>query len=64
MVFSNTHGLTSLAMIMDNSQHGRLSLLDLIKARLPSAELAFLSAYHSAAGDLSTPDGTIAALQF
>jgi len=49
--------------------HGgsRLTLLDLIQARLPNAELAFLSACHSAAGDLTTPDETIhlaAALQF
>ena len=61
----------------DNSQpfhasfqlHGgsRLTLLDLIQARLPNAELAFLSACHSAARDLTTPDETIhlaAALQF
>jgi len=44
-----------------------LTLLDLIQARLPNAELAFLSACHSAAGDLTTPDETIhlaAALQF
>jgi CHAT domain-containing protein len=49
--------------------HGgsRLTLLDLIQARLPNAELAFLSACHSAAGDSGTPDETIhlaAALQF
>jgi len=49
--------------------HGgiRLTLLDLIQAKLPNAELAFLSACHSAAGDASTPDETIhlaAALQF
>jgi CHAT domain-containing protein/tetratricopeptide (TPR) repeat protein len=48
--------------------HGSsLTLLDLIQARLPSAELAFLSACHSAEGDLTTPDETIhlaAALQF
>jgi len=49
--------------------HGgsRLTLLELIQARLPNAELAFLSACHSAAGDASTPDETIhlaAALQF
>jgi tetratricopeptide (TPR) repeat protein/CHAT domain-containing protein len=45
----------------------RLTLLDLIRARLPNAELAFLSACHSAAGDPGTPDETIhlaAALQF
>jgi len=45
----------------------RLTLLDLIQARLPGAELAFLSACHSAAGDGITPDETIhlaAALQF
>ena len=61
----------------DNSQpfhasfqlHGDspLTLLDLIQARLPNAELAFLSACHSAAGDVTTPDETIhlaAALQF
>jgi len=45
----------------------RLTLLDLIQARLPNAELAFLSACHSAARDLTTPDETIhlaAALQF
>jgi tetratricopeptide (TPR) repeat protein len=44
-----------------------LTLLDLIQARLPNAELAFLSACHSAEGDLITPDETIhlaAALQF
>jgi hypothetical protein len=44
-----------------------LTLLDLIKARPPIAELAFLSACHTAAGDLSTPDEAIhlaAALQF
>ena len=44
-----------------------LTLLDLIQARLPNAELAFLSACHSAAGNLNTPDETIhlaAALQF
>jgi tetratricopeptide (TPR) repeat protein len=46
----------------------RLTLLELIKARLPDAEFAFLSACHSAAGDLrGTPDEIIhlaAALQF
>ena len=45
----------------------RVALLDLIQARLPNAELAFLSACHSAAGDASTPDETIhlaAALHF
>ena len=44
-----------------------LTLLDLIRARLPDAELAFLSACHSAEGDVVTPDETIhlaAALQF
>jgi len=45
-----------------------LTLLDLIRARLPNAEFAFLSACHSAAGDiLGTPDEVIhlaAALQF
>jgi CHAT domain-containing protein len=49
--------------------HGRqsLTLLDLIQARLPNAELAFLSACHSAEGDVVTPDETIhlaAAMQF
>ncbi|KDR67678.1 hypothetical protein GALMADRAFT_105637 [Galerina marginata CBS 339.88] len=49
--------------------HGgsRLTLLDLMHARLPNAELAFLSACHSAASDLVTPNETIhlaAALQF
>jgi CHAT domain-containing protein len=43
-------------------------LLDLIGARLPDAEFAFLSACHSAAGDtVGTPDEVIhlgAALQF
>jgi len=46
---------------------GRLTLLDLIQARLPNAQLAFLSACHAAAGDLNTPDETIhlaGALQF
>jgi len=45
----------------------KLTLLDLMQARLPNAELAFLSACHSAEGDLITPDETIhlaAALQF
>ncbi|KDR67646.1 hypothetical protein GALMADRAFT_130099 [Galerina marginata CBS 339.88] len=44
-----------------------LTLLDLMQARLPNAELAFLSACHSVASDLVTPDETIhlaAALQF
>ena len=45
-----------------------VTLLDVIKARLPDAEFAFLSACHSAAGDLrGTPDEIIhlaAALQF
>jgi len=36
-----------------------LTLLDLIQARLPGAELAFLSGIHSAAGDGITPDETI-----
>ncbi|KDR67675.1 hypothetical protein GALMADRAFT_257932 [Galerina marginata CBS 339.88] len=49
--------------------HGgsRLTLLDLMHARLPNAEFAFLSACHSAASDLVTPNETIhlaAALQF
>jgi len=49
--------------------HGssRLTLLDLIQARLPNAELAFLSACHTASGGLTTLDETIhlaAALQF
>ena len=47
--------------------NGGLTLLDLIQAKLPNAELAFLSACHSAEGDLITPDETIhlaAALQF
>jgi CHAT domain-containing protein len=46
----------------------RLTLADLIKARLPNAELAFLSACHSAAIDVNnTPDEVLhlsAALQF
>jgi CHAT domain-containing protein len=46
----------------------RLTLSDLIKAQLPNAELAFLSACHSAAVDIrQTPDEVIhlaAALQF
>jgi CHAT domain-containing protein len=38
----------------------QLTLLELMQARLPNAELAFLSACHSAAGDLSnTPDEVI-----
>ncbi|KDR68042.1 hypothetical protein GALMADRAFT_146776, partial [Galerina marginata CBS 339.88] len=49
--------------------HGgsRLTLLDLMGARLPNAELAFLAACHSVASDLITPNETIhlaAALQF
>jgi CHAT domain-containing protein len=46
----------------------RLALIDIMKAELPSAEFAFLSACHSAAIDTrSTPDESIhlaAALQF
>jgi len=44
-----------------------LTLLELIQARLPNAELAFLSACHSAEGGFITPDERIhlaAALQF
>lgn len=44
-----------------------LSLLDIVQARLPNAEFAFLSACHSATGDLTTPDEGLhlaAALQF
>ena len=44
-----------------------LNLLDLIQARLPNSEFAFLAACHSAAGDPSSPDEVIhlaAALQF
>ncbi|KAF8580066.1 hypothetical protein K439DRAFT_1637303, partial [Ramaria rubella] len=37
----------------------RLTLLELIQARVPNAELAFLSACHSAAGDKRTPDESI-----
>jgi tetratricopeptide (TPR) repeat protein len=48
--------------------HSHLALVDLIRAQLPDAELAFLSACHSAAGDMvGTPDEVIhlaAALQF
>jgi CHAT domain-containing protein len=48
--------------------HSRLALVDLIEARLVDAELAFLSACHSAAGDMvGTPDEVIhlaAAMQF
>jgi tetratricopeptide (TPR) repeat protein len=52
--------------ILHGDKH--VTLLELIKARLPDAEFAFLSACHSAAGDLrGTPDEIIhlaAALQF
>ena len=44
-----------------------LTLLELIQAKLPNAELAFLSACHSAEGGFITPDEPIhlaAALQF
>jgi tetratricopeptide (TPR) repeat protein len=49
--------------------HGEhLTVLDIAKAELPNAELAFLSACHAAAGDIhGTPDESIhlaAALQF
>ena len=50
---------------LHNENH--LTLLDLIQARLPNAEFAFLASCHSAAGDPNTPDETIhlaAALQF
>ncbi|KAG8904276.1 hypothetical protein FRB99_001979 [Tulasnella sp. 403] len=46
---------------------GSLSVLDLVKQSLPQAELAFLSACHSAAGDLTTPEEFLhlaAAMQF
>ncbi|KAG8977998.1 hypothetical protein FRB93_011414, partial [Tulasnella sp. JGI-2019a] len=36
-----------------------LTLLDIIQNDLPQAELAFLSACHSASGDLSTPNETV-----
>lgn len=36
-----------------------LRLFDIIKTDLPQAELAFLSACHSAAGDKSTPDEAV-----
>jgi CHAT domain-containing protein len=65
------HGHQEIEPFLSSFQlHGdeRLSLIDLIKARLPNAELAFLSACHSAAIDIrSTPNETIhlaAALQF
>ncbi|KAG8942254.1 hypothetical protein FRC03_003473 [Tulasnella sp. 419] len=44
-----------------------LTLMDIMQARLPNAQYAFLSACHSAAGDTDKPDETIhlaAALQF
>ena len=48
--------------------HSRLALIDLIRARLADAELAFLSACHTAVGDMvGTPDEVIhlaAGLQF
>ena len=48
--------------------HSRLKLVELIPAQLPDAELAFLSACHTAAGDVAgTPDEVVhlaAALQF
>ncbi|KAG8905989.1 hypothetical protein FRB99_007846 [Tulasnella sp. 403] len=46
---------------------GQLTLLDLMKQHLPFAELAVLSACHSAAGDTQTPDEFLhlaAAVQF
>jgi CHAT domain-containing protein len=55
----------SIFQLHDDEQ---LTLIDIIKARLPNAELAFLSACHSAAIDTrGTPDESIhiaAALQF
>ncbi|KAG9037156.1 hypothetical protein FRB95_006710 [Tulasnella sp. JGI-2019a] len=41
------------------TRNAPLTLLDIIKTDLPEAELAFLSACHSAAGDKSTPDEAI-----
>lgn len=50
------------------SRGGHLKILDIIAARLPDAQLAFLSACHGAAGDIKgTPDEVLhlaAALQF
>ncbi|KAH9474300.1 hypothetical protein JR316_0012758 [Psilocybe cubensis] len=46
---------------------GELTLLDLIRAKIPNAEFAFLSACHSASGGVLTPDESIhlsAAMQF
>jgi CHAT domain-containing protein len=62
------HGIQDpqLSFILHDDK--RVTLLELIKAQLPNAEFAFLSACHSAAGDLrGTPDEIIhltAALQF
>ncbi|KAJ7161190.1 CHAT domain-containing protein [Mycena filopes] len=45
----------------------RISVLDIARANLPSAQFAFLSACHTAASDIGTPDEFItlaAALQF
>ncbi|KAG8981417.1 hypothetical protein FRB93_008700 [Tulasnella sp. JGI-2019a] len=47
--------------------NGRLTLLDILRSGLPNAELAFLSACHSATGDARTPDEAIhlaASMQF
>ncbi|KAG8944893.1 hypothetical protein FRC03_001873 [Tulasnella sp. 419] len=64
------HGSQNLEQPFESCFHLHdkpLTLLDIIKARLPNAQYAFLSACHSAAGDLRRPNEAIhlaAALQF
>jgi hypothetical protein len=66
MVIWRMNPLTPAWFQLCKNEH--LTVLDFIKAQLPNAEFAFLSACHSAAGDIhGTPDESIhltAALQF
>ncbi|KAG8959018.1 hypothetical protein FRC03_008543 [Tulasnella sp. 419] len=65
-----SHGSQNAKDPFDSCFHlhdSKLTLRDIIHARLPDAQFAFLAACHSAAGDIGKPDETIhmaAGLQF
>ncbi|KAG8957703.1 hypothetical protein FRC03_009891 [Tulasnella sp. 419] len=65
-----SHGSQSLSAPFESCFHlydEPLTLLDIVEARLPDAQFAYLSACHSASGDVRNPDEFIhlaAALQF